>query len=125
MEQEPDQKKSGRENLLTVALVLLVGGLSLFFLWLISLGVVGNVIAGVVIFIIIGALHYLVWGRAFTQEVEAERDALRRQEKQSPVKVLERAAPPIPVVTIVEEKSDAIQDKSHAKAMQKKDGDVS
>ena len=110
MQQDPDRQKSSRENTLTIALVLLVGGMMLFFLYLISLGIVGNVIAGGVIFVVIGALHYLVWDRAFSQEVEAEREMLKRQDKPAVTKTKPVAVVQPPMVILVEEKSDAIQD---------------
>lgn len=115
MEQEPDRQKSSRENTLTIALVLLVASMSLFFLYLISLGVVGNIIAGAIIFVVICSLHYLVWGRAFSQEVEMEREMLKRKDKAPPIK----SAPP--VVTLAEEKSVAIQDTTRKQSVEKRE----
>ncbi len=111
MDQDPDRSQRSRENLLTVALVLLVGGMSLFFLYLISLGIVGNVLAGGVVFIVVGTLHYLVWGKSFSEEVAKEREALRRKENREPL------APPPPW----QEASQAIQDMSVTKAVKKRD----
>jgi hypothetical protein len=108
MDHDPNRQKSSRENTLTIALVLLVGGMMLFFLYLISLGIVGNVIAGGVIFVVICALHYLVWGRAFSQEVEAERELLKRQDKAA----LSKPAPPVV-------KSAAIQDIARTQAVER------
>jgi len=118
MDQEPDRQKTSRENTLSIALVLLVAGMSLFFLYLISLGIVGNVIAGGLIFVVVYALHYLVWGRAFSQEVEMEREMLKRQDKAAG-KSGSKPAPPI--VTLAEEKSDAIQDIARRQAVEKHD----
>ncbi len=116
MEHDPDRQKSPRENMLTIALVLSVGGGMLFFLYMISLGIVGNVIAAGIIFVVIFALHYLVWGRAFSQEVEMEREMLKRQDKA-------KSAPKVepPMVTLVEQKSDAIQDIARKQAVEKRD----
>jgi small-conductance mechanosensitive channel len=111
MKHEPDPARNSRENLLTVALVLLVGGLMLFFLYLISLGIVGNLIAAGVVFVVVLCLHYLVWGKSFSDEIAAEREAIRRKENQ------EILAPPPPW----QEASEAIQDISVTKAVKRKD----
>jgi hypothetical protein len=111
MEHPPDRTQQSRESILTVALVLLVGGLMLFFLYLVSMGIVGNVLAAGAIFLVVGALHYLVWGRRFSQEVANESEAARRKETQ------ERLAPPEPW----QEASDAIQDLSHGQIKKRKD----
>ena len=100
-----DPERGSRENMLTVVLVLVVGGLGLFFLYLISLGIVGNVLAGGLVFVIIGALHYLVWGKSFSDQVAQERETLKRHETQ------EMLGPP----PAWQEASDAIKDLSHGK----------
>jgi hypothetical protein len=119
MQQDPDRQQTSRENTLTIALVLLVGGMMLFFLYLISLGIVGNVIAGGVVFVVIGALHYLVWGRAFSQEVEAEREMFKRQDKPAVSKTKPAPVPQAPVAILVEEKSAAIQDIGRTHSVEK------
>ena len=81
MEPEPDRPQRSRDNTLGVALVLLAGGMILFYLYLISLGIVGNVLAAGAVFVVLGALHYLVWGKSFSAEVAAEREALRRPDE--------------------------------------------
>ncbi|MBI2806400.1 MAG: hypothetical protein HYX68_15580 [Planctomycetes bacterium] len=80
MDRQPDERSPSRENLLGIALVMLVGSMFLFFLYLISLGIVGNVLAGGGILVLVVALHYLVWGRNFSAQVAAERETIRRQE---------------------------------------------
>lgn len=100
-----DPESGSRENMLTVALVLVVGGLGLFFLYLISLGIVGNILAAGLIFVMVACLHYLVWGKSFSEEVAQEREAIRRREAK------EALAPP----PAWQEASDAIQDLSHGK----------
>jgi hypothetical protein len=107
MDHEPNRPSGSRENMLAVALVILVGGMILFYLYLITLGIVGNLLAGVGIFVLIGALHYVVWGRSFSADVASEREALRRQD--------ERDALPKPKAP-----SDAIQDISRTQGIQKK-----
>jgi Na+-transporting methylmalonyl-CoA/oxaloacetate decarboxylase gamma subunit len=106
MEPEPQPPPSQRENMLAVALCTLVGGMFLFFLYLITLGIVGNVLGIGVLIIAVGILHYVVWGRSMVAQVAAEREALERQEAQAAV----RAAPP----------RDAIQDITRTQAIQKK-----
>ena len=81
MEHEPNRPSQGRENMLAVSLVILVGAMILFYLYLITLGIVGNLLAGVGILVLIAAMHYVVWGRSFSAEVAAEREALRRQDE--------------------------------------------
>ena len=71
-----------------------------------SLGIVGNVLAGVAILGVVGGLHYLVWGRALSAEVAAEREALRRQDL---AELEPRKAP-----------EGAIQDLSRVQGIQKK-----
>jgi hypothetical protein len=112
MDQDPERDQRSRENMLTVVLVIVAGGLMLFFLYVISLGIVGNVLAGGVILVIVGALHYLVWGRSFSEQVAEEREALRRREAQEPL-----SAPPA-----WQEASEAIQDLTHTRAVKKSDG---
>jgi hypothetical protein len=83
MPPDPNQSPRSRENTLAVALALLVVGIVLFFLWLISFGIVGNVLMGALIVAMVGIVHYLVWGRSFSEEIAAEREALRRQDAQA------------------------------------------
>ncbi len=106
MEPEPQPPPSGRENMLAVALATLVGGMFLFFLYLITLGIVGNVLGIGVLICAVGILHYLLWGRSMSAEVAAEREALLRQEAQ------EAARPKVP--------PDAIQDISRTQGIHKK-----
>ncbi|MSQ95322.1 MAG: hypothetical protein EXR98_12295 [Gemmataceae bacterium] len=107
MDQEPERRSQSRENMLAVALVCLVGGMMLFFLYIISFGIVGNVLAGGGLIALVGVFHYLVWGRAMSEEVTAEREALRRQDL---AETLPKPKPP----------ADAIQDLSRIQGIQKK-----
>lgn len=93
MEQEPKGRQRSRENVLAVALVALVTGMMLFFLFLVSFGIVGNVLIGASLIVLAGLFHYLVWGRAFAEEVAAERVALQRQEARA-AKAPKAKAPP-------------------------------
>jgi hypothetical protein len=107
MERDPNRSQQSRENMLAVSLVVLGGGIILFYLYIISLGIVGNVLAIGVAFIMLGALHYLVWGRSFSDEIAAEREALRRQKMR---KDAPRPSNP----------ADAIQDLSRTQGIQQK-----
>jgi hypothetical protein len=105
MDNEPERPSRSRENLLAISLVMIVGGIILFYLYLITLGIVANVLAGVGLFILIGVLHYFVWGRSFAAEVKAEREAMLRKEA-----LEEKAKLPPP---------DAIQDISRTHGIQR------
>lgn len=107
MESDPTPPPRSRENMLAISLAILVGGMGLFYLYLITLGIIGNLLAAGGLMVLVGALHYFVWGRAFSAEVAAEREALRRQD--------ELDARPKPKVA-----PDAIQDISRTQAIQKK-----
>lgn len=80
MPSDSDPHQKARESMLAGSLVVLTGSMILFFLFVISFGVIGNVIAGAVIMVMVGAVHYLVWGHALTAEVAPEREAMRRQD---------------------------------------------
>src|SRR5262245_31178930 len=105
MDHDPDRPSRSRENLLAISLVMIVGGIILFYLYLITLGIVANIIAGIGLFILIGVLHYFVWGRSFSEEVAEERERmLRREAREQETKI-----PP-----------GAIQDISRTQGIQKK-----
>lgn len=80
MDNDPQDRQRSRESMLAVALVVLVGSIILFFLYFISFGVIGNVVIGAGIIVVIGAVHYLIWGKSMSEEVAAEREALKRKE---------------------------------------------
>ena len=107
MEQEPDRSQRSRENTLVIALVVLGGGIGLFFLDFITFGLVGSVLSIAGLFVVVGALHYLVWGYSLTKEVAPEREALRRKEQ--------RDARPM-----TQAPADAIQDLGRTQGIQKK-----
>ena len=107
MESEPNPPSRSRENMLAISLAIFVGGMILFFLYLITLGIIGNLFAAGGLMILVGALHYFAWGRSFSAEVAAEREALRRQD--------ELDARPKPKVA-----PGAIQDITRTQGIQKK-----
>jgi hypothetical protein len=71
---EPTPRPSARENLLTIVLVLLLGGSLIFFLIMVSMGVFQYVIATVIGITLLGYLHYVLWGYSLSQEVAGERE---------------------------------------------------
>ncbi len=106
MEQDPERPSRSRENMLAISLVLLVGGIIGFYLYLITLGIVANLVGGAGLFLLVCLLHYYVWGRSMSDEVAAEREKLRRQDEHEA-----RKTPVSP---------DAIQDISRTQGIQKK-----
>ena len=104
MDNDFNNRQRSRENMLAIALAALVGGIMLFFLYFVSFGVVGNVMMGGGLIVVVGALHYFIWGRALSDEVAAEREALAKQETPEPKR---RKAP-----------ADAIQDLSRTQGIQ-------
>ncbi len=103
---EPEQRKPhrSRENVIILTLTLFVGGILLFFLDLISMGIFTYaVLIGGAIFLL-GSFHYLAWGRAMTEEVADERQIVLAQE--------EREADAAP--------GDGIQDLSRRRGIQRR-----
>jgi hypothetical protein len=79
---EPRRPNRMRENAVILTLVLFSGAVFLFFLDLISLGLFTNAIGVGAAVLAVGCFHYLVWGRAMTEEVAAEREAMLLKEEQ-------------------------------------------
>jgi hypothetical protein len=77
MDQPTPAGKKGNETLLTISLVVILGGAFLFFLNLVSLGIFAYVIAAIIGIAVIGFLHYAVWGYALSQQVAGEREEQR------------------------------------------------
>jgi hypothetical protein len=80
MEHDPRTPDRTRENVVIFTLVLFLGGIALFFLDVISLGIVSYALGSVLAFALLGCLHYLLWGHAMNQSVAAEREAMLREE---------------------------------------------
>jgi len=68
------QRHRGRENLLTVVLVILLGGSFVFFLDMVTLGIIRFVVATVIGITLLGYLHYVLWGYSLSQQVAGERE---------------------------------------------------
>ncbi len=71
---EPKPPPKGRDTLLTIVLVVLLGCSFAFFLDMVSLGYFRFVIVTVVGITLIGFFHYLLWGYALSREVAGERE---------------------------------------------------
>lgn len=80
MEQQPARNRR-RETILTMTLVLVLGGTIAFFLNLVSLGLFAYVLMAVALFTVFGFLHYVLWGYAMLQETAGEREELRLREQ--------------------------------------------
>jgi hypothetical protein len=78
---EPNPQPKGRENLLAVVLVLLLGGAFAFFLDMVMLGLFRFVIATVIGITLLGYLHYVLWGYSFSQKVAGEREEEELRER--------------------------------------------
>jgi hypothetical protein len=78
-----------RENFLILTLTLFVGGVLLFFLDMISFGIFtyALVVAGFIF--LVGCFHYLLWGRAMSEEVAAERARLLMEEQDAADEIAE------------------------------------
>src|SRR6516162_8775718 len=76
MDHEPAPPSRFRENAVILTLVLVLGGVIIFFLDLISFGIFTYAIAVGGAVVLLGFVHYVVWGRAMSEEVAAERDAM-------------------------------------------------
>ena len=72
MDREPNIQRGPRNTVLSLTLAIFVGGVIIFFLNLISLGVFTYVLGAVVAFTVVGFIHYVLWGYAMSQDVAAE-----------------------------------------------------
>lgn len=74
MHQEPNPGRKRRETIVALALVILLGGLLVFFLNLISMGIFLYVGAAIVLMTLVGFLHYVLWGQTLTENTAGERE---------------------------------------------------
>ncbi|MCI0376365.1 MAG: hypothetical protein L0215_02035 [Gemmataceae bacterium] len=82
MDQEPDiSRRKGRETLLTLVLVAILGGAFIFFLNLATMGYAFHVLAALFGIAVVGFMHYVVWGYALSQQVAGEREEERLKEQ--------------------------------------------
>jgi hypothetical protein len=71
MNQEPNKK--GRETFLTITMVVIMGGIFFVFLNLVSFGIFFQVSAAILAIVIVGYVHYVLWGHSLSKEVAGER----------------------------------------------------
>jgi hypothetical protein len=91
---EPDLRRNrSRETFLVVSLVLLVGGVIAFTLVFVSMGVFFYVLLAVPIFVVVGFLHYVLWGYSLSQETAGERKQMQLQEEQEDDEFVRRPSP--------------------------------
>jgi len=102
---QSDRHEQVRDSTRIVAVVFLCGGVGLLLVDIALFG--GSLLALAAAITICGAVHYLVWGHALTQEVAPEREALLRQE--------ETGEPPL-----TQAPADAIQDLERKQGIRKK-----
>jgi hypothetical protein len=80
MEPQPPRNKT-RENLITFTLVTVVGGIASFFLYIVSLGIFAYVLGVAIVVVLVGYLHFMLWGEALSNEVAGEREEHRIREQ--------------------------------------------
>lgn len=74
MDHPQDPRRKRRETILSITLVLVVGGLLMFFLNLISMGIFMYVGVAVLLIGLVGFLHYVLWGQSLTENTAGERE---------------------------------------------------
>jgi protein-S-isoprenylcysteine O-methyltransferase Ste14 len=81
MEHDPRTPNRTRENIVILTLVLFLGGIVVFFLNVISLGIFTYVIGVGVLIVVVGSVHYFLWGRAMMEDVAVEREQMLLKEE--------------------------------------------
>lgn len=81
MEHDPHPRNKSRETLVTLVFVVIGGGALVFFLNFVTFGVFFYVMAAVFGLVIVGYLHYVLWGHALSQEVAGEREEQQIKEQ--------------------------------------------
>jgi hypothetical protein len=80
--EHPDGPHRGRESFLALLFATGCGGGFLLFLILVSGGFFFYVLCAATAVTGLGALHYFLWGRTFSQEIAGERQAQELRERQ-------------------------------------------
>lgn len=76
-----EKAAKGRETFVAFLLLLLLGGAIFFFLNFVSFGIFFYVLVVMLIFTMVGFLHYLLWGHSLSQEVAGEREEQEVRER--------------------------------------------
>jgi quinol-cytochrome oxidoreductase complex cytochrome b subunit len=85
MSTDPSSRSSGREMLLTILLsTLAIGGFFVFFLSIMGVFVLHALLLFVVL-AVFGFGHWLLWGRAMTNETALEREEQEESPKLPPI----------------------------------------
>ncbi len=79
--QAPPPRSKTRENLITFTLVTVVGGIASFFLYIVSLGIFAYVLGVAIVVVMVGYIHFMLWGEALSNEVAGEREEHRVREQ--------------------------------------------
>jgi len=84
MDHDPPPPSRLRENVVILTLVFVLGGIFLFVLDLISFGIFTYAIGVAGAVVVLGFVHYVMWGRAMSEQFAAEREAiLLKEEKEA------------------------------------------
>jgi predicted tellurium resistance membrane protein TerC len=79
--EQPHESQQRRATFLGLLLVLFFGGGFLLFMVVITGGWFLYVVLAVIVIAVVGYLHYILWGRALTQEVAGEREEEEARER--------------------------------------------
>jgi len=84
MDDKPSPPSRMRENVVILTLMLVLGGVIVFFLDVISFGIFTYAIGVAGAVVLLGFVHYVMWGRAMSEQFAAEREAmLLKEEKEA------------------------------------------
>jgi hypothetical protein len=81
MDQQDNPYRRRRETFLGLFLAIFFGGGFALFLILVTGGFFLYVLVAVAVIGLVGSLHYLLWGRALTQDVAGEREEDEARER--------------------------------------------
>jgi ABC-type bacteriocin/lantibiotic exporter with double-glycine peptidase domain len=78
---QPKLSGGPRENLLAVVMTLLVAGVFAVFLLVVTGGLLLQIIGVLLLMIVVGCVHFQIWGRTLSQQTAGEREEAILQEK--------------------------------------------
>ena len=81
MDSQFDPRRKRRETVLTLSLIVLVGGLLMFFLNFITLGIFMYVGIAILVIGMVGFMHYVLWGQGLTESTAGEREEAEIRER--------------------------------------------
>jgi hypothetical protein len=73
--------RSSRENVLAIALAVIIGSGFLVFLLIVTGGLLLQILAAIIILGSLGWLHFLLWGRSFKDQTAGEREEAELRDK--------------------------------------------